>query len=179
MKISVILSIMVLYIMMFSTRCEARKHGCLGLIYALNHCTDYTCEMDFLTDKIQYTVFGLRNNSCKLMEKDDSGLTLCYIPQEKLKVMSEYLVRVITSNLSFNTNKIENVLFEVCNFYSIIQESLIPENEEVTEQNVSEIKRAAELKRRNINISKIKSIFFPDVDVLKLHTIYAQSQNME
>ena len=178
MKVSVILSIMLLYIMS-STQCEANKHGCLGLVHALNYCTNYTCEMDFLNDKIQYTVFGLRDNSCKLMEKDDSGLVLCYIPQEKLKVISEYLIRVITSNLSVNTNKIENVLFEVCNFYSIIQESLIPENEEVTEQNVLEVKRAAELKRRNISISKIKSIFFSEDDVLKLHTIYAQSQNME
>ncbi|AHX04791.1 hypothetical protein [Ehrlichia japonica] len=178
MKVSVILSIMLLYIMS-STRCEANMHGCLGLIYALNYCTSYTCEMDFLNDKIQYTVFGLRDNSCKLMEKDDSGLALCYIPQEKLKAMSEYLVRVITSNLSVNTDKIEDVLVEVCNFYSVIQESLIPENEEVTEQNVLEVKRAAELKRRNINISKIKSIFFSEEDVLKLRTIYAQSQNME
>ncbi|AHX06252.1 hypothetical protein ECHLIB_0173 [Ehrlichia chaffeensis str. Liberty] len=179
MKASIILLSMIVLCTMFGIRCQASQRDCLGLVYALHHCTSYTCEMDFFNNKVQYTIFGLRNNSCKLVEKDDSGLTLCYVPKEKLKVMSEYLVRVITSNLNINTSKIEDVLFDVCNFYSVIQESLIPENEEVTEQNVQEIKRAAELKRRNFNISKIKSIFFSDEDIMKLHTIYAQSRSMQ
>ena len=178
MRVSVILSAIVLCLML-NVGCEANTHDCLGLVYALNHCTSYACEMDFSNDKIQYTVFGLRNNNCKLMEKDASGMMLCYIPQDELKVMSEYLVRVITNNLRVDTNKIERMLFELCNFYYVMQDSLIPENEEVNEQNALQVIRAAELKRRNINISKIKSIFFRDEDIMKLHSIYAQNQHMK
>ncbi|CEI84832.1 hypothetical protein [Ehrlichia minasensis] len=177
MKVSVILSVIVLCLM-GSVECEASTHGCLGLVYALHHCTSYTCEMDFSDNKVQYTVFGLRNDNCKLMEKDDSSMMLCYIPQDKLKMMSEYLVRVITNNLNIDTHKIEHMLFELCNFYYVMQDSLIPENEEVNEQNALQVTRAAELKRRNINISKIKSIFFRDEDIVKLHSIYAQNQHM-
>ena len=177
MKVSVTL-IVILYIM-FSIECKADVHNCLGLIYALNNCTSYTCNMDFFNNKVQYTIFGLRDNSCKISEMDDSGVAVCYLPEDKLKVMSEYLVRVITNNMNIDTNKIEYMLSQVCEFYSMIQETLIPENEEVTEKNALEIKRAAELKKRNFNIGKIKSIFFSNEDVVKLHTIYAQDRNKE
>ena len=164
---------------MFSIECKADVHNCLGLLYALNNCTNYTCTLNFLNNKVQYTVFGVRDNTCKMSEMDDSGITLCYLPEDKLKVMSEYLVRVITNNMNIDTNKVENMLSQVCEFYSTVQETLIPENEEVTEKNALEIKRAAELKKRNFDMSKIKSIFFPNEDVVKLHTIYAQNRSKE
>ena len=177
MKVNIIL-IIVLYVV-FSIECKSEVRSCFGLIYSLNNCTSYTCDMDFLNNKIQYTVFGLRDNNCKMLQQDDSGITLCYLPKNELKVMSEYLVRVITNNMNVDTNEVEDILSQVCEFYSVVDETFIPENEEVTEENALEIKRATELKKRNININKIKSVFFLDEDIVKLHTIYAQDRSMK
>ncbi|MGN7618967.1 MAG: hypothetical protein ACTJLM_03515 [Ehrlichia sp.] len=164
---------------MSSIECKASQHNCLGLVYALNNCTGYTCNMNFLNNKVRYTVFGIIDDRCKMSEVDDSGVTLCYFPKEKIRMMSEYLVRVITNNMNIETNKIEHALSKVCEFYSTVQGTLIQENAEITEDNALEVKRAVELEKRNFNVGKIGSIFFSDVDIVKLHTIYAQGRNIE
>ncbi|WP_230957610.1 hypothetical protein [Ehrlichia ruminantium] len=159
--------------------CRASQHDCLGLIYALNHCSKYTCDIDFVDDKIQYTVFGMRNGRCKFFEQDSSSVMLCYLPQEKLEQMSEYLVKVVTNNVNMDVDKIDHMLSNVCDFYSVVQESVIPENEEVTEENALEVERTAGLEKRKSDISKIKSIFFPNKDVESLRSIYVQSRKRQ
>ncbi|CAH57862.1 hypothetical protein FDZ58_00815 [Ehrlichia ruminantium] len=172
MKISILLVIILFTI---HNVCQASQHDCIGLIYALNHCESYTCDIDFIDDKIQYTVFGMRNGRCKFFEQDSSSVMLCHLPKEKLEYMSEYLVKVVTNNVNVDIDKVGNMLSSVCEFYSVVQESVIPENEEVTEENALEIERTAGLKKRESDIRKIKSIFFPNKDVEALHSIYMQN----
>ena len=176
MKVSILL---VIILCTFYNVCEASQHDCLGLIYALSHCSSYTCDIEFVDDKIQYTVFGMRNGRCKFFEQDNSSVMLCYLPEEKLEQMSEYLVKVVTNNVNVDINEMSNMLSNVCEFYSVVQESVIPENEEVTEENALEIERTAGLKKRESNISKIKSIFFPSKDVEALHNIYSQNRKQK
>ncbi|KJV69536.1 hypothetical protein NLO413_0929 [Candidatus Neoehrlichia lotoris str. RAC413] len=145
---------------------QAKANSCVGLIDALKTCKPYKCVIKFVEDKLEYEVLGIRRKGCKYLERDLSGLSLCYLSSDNLNIMSDYLVKIFTKNASINTKQIEVLKSRICRFYASMDGGLIDMGKEFTEENIKDVEYKAGLEKRKAEANSIKSIFF-DEDIMK------------
>ncbi|QXK92190.1 hypothetical protein HL033_01295 [Neoehrlichia mikurensis] len=145
---------------------QSHADSCVGLIDALKECKPYVCAIKFFEDKLEYEVLGIRRKGCKYLERDASGLSLCYLSLGNVDIMSNYLVKIFTKNVNIDKEQIEILKAEVCNFYASMDSDLIDIGKEFNEQNIKDIEYKAGLQKRKTQANSIRSIFF-DEDVIK------------